>query len=119
MVIDDSETNNLLIKSIFEEKGGYRIFTERSGVKALDYVERYQPDLILLDIIMPRKDGITVLKELKSNPGTKDIPVVVVSARIDQALIEKLMDLGASDYIRKPIGLNHLYDRIENFLSCC
>ena len=116
LVIDDSETNNLLIKSLFEDTEQYEVYIENNSTIALDKTLIYNPDVILLDLMMPFKDGIVVFKELKNHPSTKKIPVIVVSARYEKKEVELLMKMGAVDYILKPIGINNVFERVEKVL---
>jgi twitching motility two-component system response regulator PilH len=117
LIIDDSETNNILIRSLFEEKLGYEVVALNSSLKVLEKVKKYMPDIILLDLMMPYKDGFEVLSELKSNAYTKNIPVVIVSAKQEEEDIAKARNYGAVDYIRKPIGNNSLVEKVEKYLS--
>lgn len=117
LVIDDSETNNILIKSLFEYKEGYEVVTLDNSKDVLHIVEKFLPDLILLDIMMPKKDGYDVLKELKSNIKFKHISVIVVSAKQESKDIEMAMNLGAIDFIKKPLGNNDFVKKIEAFFK--
>ena len=117
LVIDDSETNNILIKSLFEHLEGYEVIALNNSKEVLHIIEKFLPDLILLDLMMPQKDGFTILKELKSIPVCKDIPVIIVSAKQEARDIELAMKLGASDYIRKPLGNNNLVKKVEAFFT--
>ncbi len=115
LIVEDSETSGLLIQSLFEETGRYKANIAMTGTKALHFVKKEIPNLILLDIMLPDIDGYTILKRLKMNHTTKNIPVIMVSAKNRTADIEKAMKLGAIDYIVKPIGVNNLFARVETF----
>ncbi len=80
---------------------GYRVITAASGVEAIDLVMHQKPDLILLDVILPQKDGFTVLKELKSNTKTKDIPVIIFSNLGQDWEIKRGEELGAVKFLTK------------------
>ena len=116
LVIDDSETNNILIKSLFEETEKYVVFIENNSIKALDKTIKHNPDVILLDLMMPFKDGITVFNELKNHPLTENIPVIIVSARYQKKEVELIMKMGAVDYVMKPIGIHNILERVEKVL---
>jgi len=116
LLVDDSSTNNMLIKSYFEEEN-YTVLTAEDGPTALDILNSEMPDLILLDIMMPGMDGYQVLTKIKSNPVTRRIPVIVVSAKDKKADITKAFELGAIDYITKPVGLGNLFEIVERLIG--
>ena len=103
LVVDDSPKNvDLLVNTL---KHDYRLEIARNGPQALDYAKKYDPDLILLDIMMPEMDGFEVCARLKAAPETKDIPVVFLTAMSDTDDKTRGFELGAVDYITKPFGL--------------
>jgi len=109
LVVDDSNTNTLLLRSILETEGFEEISIANNGKQALKQIETGNFDLILLDIKMPNKlDGFDVLKILKENPDTENIPVIIVSANSEDSEIEKGLNLGAIDYLTKPINIEKL-----------
>ncbi len=116
LIIDDSSTNNLLCKAMFEEHG-YKVLLTENGKEAIKVTKDENPDLILLDIMMPDMDGYSVLRKIKSDLATKHIPVVMVSAKSDKSSIEKAFQLGAIDYVVKPIGTNKLYEKVNKLLK--
>jgi CheY-like chemotaxis protein len=90
-----------LLKAILETNG-YRVVTAEDGMQALEVFEQEKGiDLILLDIILPKKDGFEVLKELKENDKTKEIPVVLTTNLSDPKDIQRALDLGATTYLVK------------------
>ena len=115
LVIDDSSTNNLLFQSILEDEG-YQVLSASDGKDGLITAEKYHPDLILLDIMMPKMDGIDVLKNLSENVYLKDIPVLIISAKNDAATIKKAKQMGALDYIIKPVSILDVMERIHSCL---
>ncbi len=117
LVVDDSSTNNFLCKSVLEEVGNYTVKLAFDGDEALKAVAKNAPDLIVLDIMMPEKDGFTVLKELKDNAATKHIPVVVVSALNDEESKKKAKTLGAAGYVEKPISVPMLLEQVNKALA--
>lgn len=116
LVIDDSETNTMLIKSLFEYDEGIEIIIENDSLSAIETVKATMPSLILLDLMMPGIDGEQILRELKQIESTKDIPIVVISAKQEQEDIDTVMELGALEYIKKPIGISNLYDKVRELL---
>ncbi|GHV36944.1 hypothetical protein FACS1894187_12520 [Synergistales bacterium] len=100
LIVDDERANLLLLNQILS--GEYRVFTAKSGAEALSRAENESPDLILLDIMMPDMSGFDVLKQLKEDPATQDIPVIIVTGLTGTDDEEKGFSLGAVDYITKP-----------------
>ena len=116
LVVDDEMANRLLLHGILGPHG-YEIFEASNGEEALEMVEKMKPDLVLLDVVMPKKNGFEVCQALKSSNKTKLIPVVMLTS-LDQ-LQDKLrgVDLGADDYINKPFNLAELTTRVKALLS--
>ncbi|NNF06824.1 MAG: response regulator [Candidatus Eisenbacteria bacterium] len=96
---------------------GYEVVTALDGEQALQKANESKPDLIVLDIMMPKKDGYETCKELKSNPDTKDIPVILLSAKGRNVDQQTGYDVGADDYITKPFSPRKLVDRINAMLG--
>jgi len=96
---------------------GYEVITALDGEQALDRMKAEKPDLVVLDIMMPKLDGYEVCKSIKSNPATKQTPVILLSAKgrnVDQKLG---FDVGADDYITKPFSPRKLVERINQLLG--
>jgi CheY-like chemotaxis protein len=101
-VIDDSPENLTLISTILAPS--YEVRCTKDSTHALDFINTTDPDLILLDAVMPGKDGFTVLKEIRANDETKDIPVIFLTALTDDKHEQRALELGAVDFIRKPFN---------------
>jgi two-component system response regulator VicR len=117
MVVDD-EPDLLEVVRLILESDGYQVVTAGSGQEALDKMEKEKPDLVLLDIIMPKMDGWEVFSRIKADPKTTDIPVIMLTAK-DQR-IDKLIGLHVvrvDDYITKPFGRAELLERIKRVLQ--
>ena len=102
LVVDDATENIDIIVGLLKEQ--YRVKAAVNGVKALAIVEKKPPDLILLDIMMPEMDGYEVISNLKSNPSTRDIPVIFLTGKTEVSDETKGFELGAIDYISKPFN---------------
>lgn len=99
-------------------KSGFATMIAYDGEEAVKTCSAFNPDLIILDLIMPNKDGFTVLAELKKNPALKDIPVIVTSNLSQKEDINRALSLGATDYIVKSnIDLNDLLTKINKLLN--
>jgi len=116
LVVDD-EVNITQILEFSMGAEGYEVITASNGEEAIDKARKEQPDLIILDIMMPRIDGYEACRILKANPLTKNIPVVLLTAKgrdVDKRLG---YEVGATDYIVKPFSPNKLLERINELLS--
>lgn len=116
LVVDDSTTNVVLLEAILDEKG-YQIETALNAKEAYAIIENESPDLILLDLLMPKISGFDFLQEIRKNEKTKNTPVIVVSALTDEENVEKILKMGAIDFVKKPIDLQYLVERVENVLE--
>lgn len=99
------------------EREGFKVMYFPDGEGVVDAVSQTLPDIVILDIMMPVQDGISILKEIKGNPETAPIPVVVLSAKGHEKDVVKGLDLGASDYIAKPFAPSELIARVKRILS--
>jgi serine/threonine protein kinase len=116
LVVDDNRINrDVLARRLRLE--GYDVLTADSGRSALDTVEREEVSLMLLDMMMPEMDGIAVLEELRRTRGGLDLPVLVVSADDDTPQMVAALDLGANDYLTKPINFDLLLAKARRHLA--
>ncbi len=116
LIIDDSAVNNVLLENVLEDQN-YKVIIAFNGSDAFKAIDKDIPDLILLDIMMPDMDGYKILEELKAKEKTKHIPVIMVSAKSDSLDIDKAMELGALDYIIKPINIKTILEKIQGFIE--
>ena len=115
LVVDDTPVNLDIIKGILGKEHTVKIAT--NGPTALKIVEKQPPDLILLDIMMPDMDGYEVCRRLKSNPDSANIPIIFVTAMSEVRYEVKGLDIGATDYITKPISGPILCARVRTHLA--
>jgi DNA-binding response OmpR family regulator len=108
VVVADDDADIVDILRFNLETAGYEVEAAVDGVEALELVTRTRPDLVVLDIMMPKMDGLEVLAELKANPDTKDIPVVMLTAKSSDADQWSGWEAGADYYITKPFDLEEL-----------
>lgn len=113
--IDDEPANLQLLQDVM--KGDYRLVFARSGEDGIAVVRKHLPDLILLDVMMPEMDGFEVIRHLRANPATAQIPVIFVTARGDQEGEEEGFVAGAVDYVTKPIRPRILMARVKTHLA--
>ena len=116
LVVDDSATNlQVLVRTL--DGSGHRILAARDGLSALEIARRGRPDLVLLDIMMPGMDGFEVCRALKADNATRDAVVIFLSARGDVSDKVSGLELGAADYITKPIQREEVLARVATHLS--
>ncbi len=115
LIADDNVQNCELIDANLSEEG-YEICVAYDGQQAMKRVEEFVPDLILLDIMMPKLSGYEVCQRIKSNPRTKDIPVLMVTALNEQGDIEKAVRAGCDDFLTKPVNSLELKTRVKSLL---
>lgn len=116
LVVDDSATNLEIISDAITNAGFY-VATARNGEKALQQIQDKQPDLILLDVMMPVIDGFETCKKIKANPATQDIPVIFMTGISDTETKVQGLTLGAVDYITKPFQKEEVLARIKTHLQ--
>ena len=115
LIADDEAYIRLLVKSILDE--GYSVLEASDGEEAVNTARTQKPDLILMDIMMPKLDGIGACKVIKSDSTTEGIPVIMVSARGDRLDQEYAKDMGADGYITKPFNARELWDTVNRLLT--
>jgi len=115
LLIED-EKNILLVFSKLLKKAGYRVLTADNGIKGLEIAQESKPDLIILDLLIPKLDGLVILETLKEEENTTDIPVVIISANSNQNSIENGLKAGAENYLVKPISRNELLLEIKKHI---
>ena len=115
LMVDDVPLNLLVVTKMLS-RFNFRIRTAANGVEALEKVAEEKPDLVLLDILMPQMDGFEALQRIRSNPDTKDIRVVILSALNSTEDIVKGFNLGANDFITNPIIMEKLISCVSDQL---
>jgi adenylate cyclase len=112
LIVDDNEDNRYTLQLLLESDGHERITSASGGNEAIALLDKEKFDLVLLDMMMPDLNGDEVLKIIKGNPDTRDIPVVMISADSDTEKVSKCIELGAEDYLPKPFNPTILRARI-------
>jgi len=115
LLVDDNLKNLEVLGKILA--GKYRTAIAMNGFKALQFVRKREPDLILLDILMPEMNGLEVCRQLKSSPETKEIPIIFVTAKTQTRDIVKGFKMGAVDYITKPFQSEELLVRVHTHID--
>lgn len=115
LVVDDRPDNVYYLQSRLQIEN-FQVITAFSGKEGIEKAKSLKPDLILLDIMMPEMDGYEVCKILTNDEGTKDIPIILVTAKVDSKDVEQGLKVGAFDYIKKPFDKIELIARINSAL---
>lgn len=118
LVVDDNEADRMLVQRMVE-KMGHRILIAEDGNIGFEMAKAKKPDLILSDCRMPEKDGITMCKQLKGDPETKNIPLVFLTGVDSPATVVECFDMGVENYMCKPINPKILTSQIEIIFKEC
>jgi len=115
LIADDNVTNVELLDAYLAERN-YEIETAGDGAETLEKVKSFAPDLILLDIMMPKLSGFEVCEKLKGDPQTKGIMILMVTALSELGDVERAVNAGCDDYLSKPVNKVELLKRVDNML---
>jgi DNA-binding response OmpR family regulator len=116
LLVDDDPVILKLLQVNFEMEG-YTVMTAADGVEGLEKARSEHPDIVLLDIMMPRMDGLQVTQALKGDDATKEIPIILLSAKAQASDIQAGKDMGADDYLTKPFDPLELLERVGDLLQ--
>jgi DNA-binding response OmpR family regulator len=116
LVVDDDPVILKLLEVNFEMEG-FTVLTAKDGEEGIEVARSEQPDLIVSDIMMPKKSGLELVIDLKSDPRTSEIPIILLSAKAQNADVRSGMDAGADDYVTKPFEPLDLVDRVNRLLE--
>lgn len=116
LVVDDSKTSQLLQCAILR-KGAYRVLTAGDGEEGVRKAVEERPDLVLMDVVMPRMDGFTAVRKLRATLETCDIPVIMVTTRGEGPNVEAGFESGCSDYVTKPVDAVELLTKVKSCLG--
>jgi DNA-binding response OmpR family regulator len=116
LVVDD-EANILLSLEFLMKKAGYDVRTACDGEEALAEMRKARPDLVLLDVMMPKRNGFDVCEMIRANPEWKDVRVIMLTAKGRDVEREKGLAVGADDYITKPFSTREVVERVSGWLA--
>ena len=116
LLVEDEDSLRRVLKDLLEREG-FTVFEAADGVKALDEIDRAAPDIVVLDLNLPRLDGYGVLSHLRARPGTANLPVIVLTAKGDEDSEVRVFEYGASDYLTKPFRPRALSARLHSLLA--
>lgn len=116
LLVDDADTI-LMMERMILNKGGYELITAKDGQEAVAKAVTERPDLILLDIVMPRMNGLEALKQLRSQEETKAIPIMMVTTRGEEENMEAGFANGCDEYITKPLNGSEVLAKVRSYLG--
>ena len=117
ILVADDEPHLLRLVKFRLEREGYEVLTAADGEEALELARRELPDLCILDVMMPKRNGFDVLRELRADQDLRDVPVIVVTADVTQDHERRLRGAGATAYLTKPLDLGRLQEEIDRALG--
>lgn len=117
ILIADDEPNIIISLEYLMKREGYEVVVARDGQEAIELALQHQPDLLLLDVMMPKKTGFEVCQELRADASCRDTPIVMLTAKGRDTDIAKGMALGATAYMTKPFSTRELVDKVREVLG--
>lgn len=117
ILIVDDEPNIVISIEYLMKRSGYQVSIAYDGQEALDYLSVNTPDLMILDIMMPRKNGFEVCEQVRKDERLKDLPILMLTAKGREAEMNKGLSLGANAYITKPFSTHDLVERVRSLLE--
>ena len=116
LLVDDSRTVLLMHQLLLADRG-YELLTARDGQDAVELAVAERPDIIFLDVVMPRMDGFAACQELRAHESTRNTPIIMVTTRGEPQNVQRGFESGCSDYITKPFNVNEFLDKLERYLD--
>lgn len=116
LLVDDADTI-LMMERMILNKSGYDLITAKDGQEAIAKAVTERPDLILMDVVMPRMNGFEACKQLKQQDETKTIPIVMITTRGEEENVETGYESGCDDYITKPLNGLEVLTKVKNYLG--
>lgn len=114
LLVEDEKNIILGVRTCLDAVG-YHVAVVEDGEAALEFVSQEKPDLILLDLLLPKMDGFEVLETLKGNEDTRDIPIIVLTAKAGEEDRQRSLELGADAYMTKPFRPQELWDMLKKY----
>ena len=117
IVIAEDDPDILQLVAIRLERSGYEVLRAPDGEQALQLVSEHIPDLVVLDVLMPKLTGLEVTRRIREDPATREIPVILLTARVEEADLKQGFEAGATDYLKKPFSPQDLQERVKAILD--
>lgn len=116
LIVDDSETV-LMLERLVLSRNRYEVLTAKDGEEGIAKTLELKPDLVLMDVIMPKMNGFEAVKELRKHKETRSVPILMVTSKAEAESMEAGFECGCSDYVTKPIDSLELLTKVRNFLG--
>jgi len=116
LVAEDSADSREMMQVLLETKG-YQVVAAHDGVRALEEAIRTRPDLLLLDLELPKLDGLSVTRNLRLRPNFKDVPIIIVSGHDPSRFRQEALEAGCNDYLLKPINFDRLHELLDRVIA--
>ena len=117
LLVDDSSTARLVTRLIFSQKSNYVLLSAVDGKDAVERARAERPDLILMDVVMPRMTGLEACRVLKQDKETSKIPIILLTTRGEEQFVQEGYESGCSDYLTKPVNDTELLDLLKAYLG--
>lgn len=117
LLVDDSRTTLLMERMMLEKRTKYQCITAMNGQEAIEKAQAENPDLVLMDVVMPQMNGFEACKKLREIEKTREIPVILVTTRGEESYMEAGFQSGCNDYVTKPINGPDLLKLLQSYLS--
>jgi DNA-binding response OmpR family regulator len=117
VLVADDDPDILSLVTLRLERSGYDVVSAGDGEQALETARTQTPDLALLDVMMPKLDGYEVTARLRQEEATRHLPVILLTARVQESDIARGVEAGADDYVKKPFSTHELRDRVQAVLG--
>ncbi len=116
LLVDDAETI-LMMERMILNKAGYELITAKNGEDAVNKAASERPDLILMDVVMPKMNGFEACKQIRANEATKTIPIIMVTTRGEAESVESGFESGCDEYVTKPINGLEIVSKVKSALG--
>jgi CheY-like chemotaxis protein len=117
LLVDDSKTALMMERAILEKRTSYQCVTASDGLDAVNKATEERPDLVLMDVVMPHMNGFEACKKMRELPATREIPIVLVTTRGEEAYMEAGFTSGCNDYLTKPVNGDELIKLLQSYLG--
>lgn len=117
LLVDDSCTARLVNRMIFSQRANYELISASDGKEAVEKAHELRPDVILMDVVMPRMTGLEACRALKKDKATQKIPVILLTTRGEEQYVQEGYASGCSDYLTKPVNDAELLDLLKAYLG--
>lgn len=117
LLVDDSKTALMMERAILEKRTKYQCVTAADGLEAVSKASEEHPDLVLMDVVMPRMNGFEACKKLRQLPQTREVPIVLLTTRGEETYMEAGFQSGCNDYLTKPVDGEELVKLLQSYLG--